>query len=676
MSNCDIKLFDRVKQKTTHAAGTGSINLTTDVTGFKSFGDVYSDQDVLFYCINDGTNFEIGSGVYNTGSPPSLSRNAFYSSKSDNTAVSFSAGTKEVFVTYPATHSVSIGSGIGNINLPQQSGIAFWNCNNIIDYDNNFIWDKDSKYLGIRNQAPVYAIDIGGDGSAQSMVRASGYFVGPTGLHFPANNGDDSEYAGGIQYQHALKNQLLNAETENVFGLSGVVNETIYLNRQPKGTFLAGPSSGCSPPCSPDFPVFRPITLDDFPQVEGVSGYLDDKYFNASGYLHADMISRDSAVSGHLQTQITARVIGSGTPNQVPRFVLPFARDAGNVLDYTQIVTSGIIHDNGVVVGILNENPQAQLDVSGTILSRNTVAQSGDFGVLNFPMTAASDYPNEFLSDQEPNVYHSGLLFYDAVRNDLTLYNDVSGVMPRLSQDRVIKVKNENDYDIPKGYVVRVVGSDNSKHLRVDLAVASGNTESQNVLGVASSNIFASGDHGYVTVRGIVEGAPLALVSAGQPAFLHETSSGAYNSTAPNFPSYKQRIGYCVKSGGTGTLYVDIGERTNLTGANVTTSGTLINSGILFVKHKSITGDIAAGNAANLVIGTDDQYLPPVRLGVGTNEPTEALDINSSGIRIRTTATPTAISPGRVGEIQWDANYIYVCTAANTWKRAALTGGF
>lgn len=35
---------------------------------------------------------------------------------------------------------------------------------------------------------------------------------------------------------------------------------------------------------------------------------------------------------------------------------------------------------------------------------------------------------------------------------------------------------------------------------------------------------------------------------------------------------------------------------------------------------------------------------------------------------------PTAAnSPGRAGDIQWDANYIYVCVAANTWKRTALS---
>jgi hypothetical protein len=28
---------------------------------------------------------------------------------------------------------------------------------------------------------------------------------------------------------------------------------------------------------------------------------------------------------------------------------------------------------------------------------------------------------------------------------------------------------------------------------------------------------------------------------------------------------------------------------------------------------------------------------------------------------------------GNQGEVAWDANYIYVCTATNTWRRAAIS---
>ena len=64
------------------------------------------------------------------------------------------------------------------------------------------------------------------------------------------------------------------------------------------------------------------------------------------------------------------------------------------------------------------------------------------------------------------------------------------------------------------------------------------------------------------------------------------------------------------------------------------------------------------------------------RVGIGTNAPAEALDINSDAIRIRTAQTPASGGTGTVGMICWDANYMYVCTATDTWKRVALTGGY
>jgi hypothetical protein len=40
-----------------------------------------------------------------------------------------------------------------------------------------------------------------------------------------------------------------------------------------------------------------------------------------------------------------------------------------------------------------------------------------------------------------------------------------------------------------------------------------------------------------------------------------------------------------------------------------------------------------------------------------------------------TTKTPSSASDtGVTGTIAWDANYIYICTATNTWKRASIGG--
>lgn len=61
-------------------------------------------------------------------------------------------------------------------------------------------------------------------------------------------------------------------------------------------------------------------------------------------------------------------------------------------------------------------------------------------------------------------------------------------------------------------------------------------------------------------------------------------------------------------------------------------------------------------------------------VGIGTSSPTTLLDVNADTIRVRTARTPASASAtGATGEICWDANYIYVCTATNTWKRTAIS---
>jgi hypothetical protein len=49
------------------------------------------------------------------------------------------------------------------------------------------------------------------------------------------------------------------------------------------------------------------------------------------------------------------------------------------------------------------------------------------------------------------------------------------------------------------------------------------------------------------------------------------------------------------------------------------------------------------------------------------------LQVNGDRIRVATAKTPaSAADTGTAGEICWDASYIYVCTATNTWKRSAI----
>ena len=61
--------------------------------------------------------------------------------------------------------------------------------------------------------------------------------------------------------------------------------------------------------------------------------------------------------------------------------------------------------------------------------------------------------------------------------------------------------------------------------------------------------------------------------------------------------------------------------------------------------------------------------------GVATTDSVTFAELTVSGdsVTIATSKTPaSATDTGTTGEVAWDANYIYVCTATNTWVRAAL----
>jgi len=103
-------LNDRVKETST-TTGTGNFSLAGAETGFESFVSGVGNSNNTYYAIsNDGTNeWEVGIGTVTSGSPDTLSRDTIISSSNSDAAVNFSAGTKTVFCTLPATRTPSAG---------------------------------------------------------------------------------------------------------------------------------------------------------------------------------------------------------------------------------------------------------------------------------------------------------------------------------------------------------------------------------------------------------------------------------------------------------------------------------------------------------------------------------------------------------------------------------------
>ena len=91
---------DRVKETTT-TTGTGTYTLAGAATGYQSFSDALSNSDTCYYTVTDGTDWEVGLGTFTT-SGTLLARTTITASSNSNAAVSWSAGSKDVFITIPA----------------------------------------------------------------------------------------------------------------------------------------------------------------------------------------------------------------------------------------------------------------------------------------------------------------------------------------------------------------------------------------------------------------------------------------------------------------------------------------------------------------------------------------------------------------------------------------------
>ena len=120
-----LVLADRVKETTT-TAGTGTVTLLGASTGFQSFAVIGNGNTTYYTIAGQGTSeWEVGVGTY-TSSGTTLARTTILASSNSGSAVNFSAGTKDVFVTYPAEYSVTNNPPTQNI-LDQAYFMGFIN---------------------------------------------------------------------------------------------------------------------------------------------------------------------------------------------------------------------------------------------------------------------------------------------------------------------------------------------------------------------------------------------------------------------------------------------------------------------------------------------------------------------------------------------------------------------
>ena len=121
---------DRVKETST-TTGTGTLSLAGAVTGFETFVAGIGNSNTTFYSIvNENGEFEVGLGTVTDATPDTLARTTVISSSNSDSAVNFSAGTKDVFCTLPASKAV-IKDASGNIVANNGSALTNLNASNL-----------------------------------------------------------------------------------------------------------------------------------------------------------------------------------------------------------------------------------------------------------------------------------------------------------------------------------------------------------------------------------------------------------------------------------------------------------------------------------------------------------------------------------------------------------------
>jgi hypothetical protein len=128
-----LVIADRVKETST-TTGTGTFTLGGAVAGYQAFS-VIGNGNQCYYTIVGiavASEWEVGVGTYSSST---ITRDIVLSSSTGGAKVSFSAGNKEVFVTYPADRSVSqadVGTAPNEIPINQYLGsLAYQDAANI-----------------------------------------------------------------------------------------------------------------------------------------------------------------------------------------------------------------------------------------------------------------------------------------------------------------------------------------------------------------------------------------------------------------------------------------------------------------------------------------------------------------------------------------------------------------
>tara|TARA_R110000851_G_scaffold262634_4_gene415115 strand:- start:3281 stop:4756 length:1476 start_codon:yes stop_codon:yes gene_type:complete len=215
---------DRVKE-TTATTGTGTLTLAGAVAGFQTFTSVLSNGDTTYYGIFDSVTgaFEVGLGTF-TSSGTTLARTTILESSNSGSAVSLGAGSKDVFITYPAEKSLFLDASdnLAAVDITALSigGTAISSTAAELNYNDT------GAAVGTVVASKTVTVDANKDVSSFRNVTASGAITGNTFVIGAADiNENDLEAIDGITAGTVLASKAMVVDTNK--DITGARNITL-----------------------------------------------------------------------------------------------------------------------------------------------------------------------------------------------------------------------------------------------------------------------------------------------------------------------------------------------------------------------------------------------------------------------------------------------------------------
>jgi cytoskeletal protein CcmA (bactofilin family) len=203
-----LVINDRVKETST-TTGTGTLNLSGAVTGFETFVAGVGDGNTTYYAIvnRDADEWEVGLGTVTDASTDTLARTTVITSSNSDSATDFSAGTKDVFVTLPASKAV------------------FEDGSNDVTLANDLILGSDSSVLKFGADSDTTLTHT--DGTGLTLNSTNKLLFRDTGLYINSSTDGQLDIVADTEVQIAATTIDINGAVAMNGAITGATNITL-----------------------------------------------------------------------------------------------------------------------------------------------------------------------------------------------------------------------------------------------------------------------------------------------------------------------------------------------------------------------------------------------------------------------------------------------------------------